>query len=148
MNGQSRRDRARSTFDRGVQLLLDHDMAGFAALWAPHGTMTFPFASGEQPKQLDGRGAVTEYLRDYTNLVDIREIRVHAVHHTGDPDTLVAEFTASGVVVATGRAYTLPYIAVITVAEDGITGYRDYWDLAVIASSLEPLPASPIGSRS
>lgn len=136
MDDQSRRDRASSTFDRAMQLLLEHDMSGFAALWAPNGTMTFPFASGEQPKRLDGRAAVAEYLRYYTDLVDIREVSVDTLHHTDDPDTLVVEFTASGVVVATGLPYTLPYIAVITVGENGITSYRDYWDLDVIASSL------------
>ena len=148
MDDQSRRDRARSTFDRAVRLLLDHDMAGFAGLWAPNGTMTFPFASGEQPTRLDGRAAVAEDLRDYTDLVDIREVSLDALHHTDDADTVVVEFAASGVVVATGRPYRLPYVAVITVGEDGITGYRDYWDLDVIASSLGTAPASPAGRNS
>jgi len=134
-----RRDRARSTFDRAVELLLQHDMIGFAQLWAPAGTMDFPFAAGDQqPTRLDGRDAVMEYLRHYTDMVDVRDVQVHAVHTTGDPDTLVAEWAASGVVVATSRPYRMPYIAVITVGPEGITGYRDYWNLAVIADALTP----------
>lgn len=142
-NPDTRRDRARSTFNRAVELLLQHDMLGFAQLWAPDGTMDFPFATGEQPTHLDGREDVVEYLRHYTDMVDVRDAQVHAVHTTGDPDTLVAEWAASGVVVATGRPYRMPYIAVITVGPEGITGYRDYWNLAVVADAMSP--ADPAG---
>ena len=41
---------------------------------------------------------------------------------------LVAEFTASGVVVATGRPYRLRYIAVLTIRGGHIVHYRDYWN--------------------
>lgn len=136
---QARRDRARSTFNRAVELLLAHDMTGFAHLWAPTGTMDFPFAAGDQPAHLDGRDAVEEYLGGYTAMVDVRDARVHAVHTTADPDTLVAEWEASGVVVATGRDYRMPYVAVISVGPDGIISYRDYWNLAVAADAFVPV---------
>jgi len=138
----NRRNRAHSTFDRAVELLLQHDMVGFAQLWAPAGTMDFPFAAGDQPTHLDGRDAFVEYLRHYTDMVDVRDVQVHAVHTTADPDTLVAEWAASGVVVTTGRPYRMPYIAVITVGPEGITGYRDYWNLAVVAEALTPIEAT------
>ena len=141
-SADNRRNRASSTFDRAVELLLQHDMVGFAQLWAPTGTMDFPFAAGDQPTHLDGRDAVVEYLRHYTDMVDVRDVQVHAVHTTADPDTLVAEWAASGVVVTTGRPYRLPYIAVITVGPEGITGYRDYWNLAVVAEALTPIDAT------
>jgi len=86
-SADNRRNRASSTFDRAVELLLQHDMVGFAQLWAPTGTMDFPFAAGDQPTHLDGRDAVVEYLRHYTDMVDVRDVQVHAVHTTADPDT-------------------------------------------------------------
>jgi len=104
--------------------------------------MDFPFAAGDQPTHLAGRDAVVEYLRHYTDMVDVRDVQVHAVHTTADPDTLVAEWAASGVVVTTGRPYRMPYIAVITVGPEGITGYRDYWNLAVVAEALTPIDAT------
>lgn len=141
-----RRDRARSTFDRAVELLLQHDMTGFGHLWAPTGTMDFPFATGDQPAHLDGRDAVVAYLADYTAMVDVRDAQVHTVHITGDPDTLVAEWEATGVVVATGRPYRMPYVAVISVGPEGITSYRDYWNLAVAAEPFTPATAvTPAG---
>ncbi len=36
----------------------------------------------------------------------------------------------------------MPYIAVITVGPEGITGYRDYWNLAVAAEALTPIDAT------
>lgn len=91
---------------------------------------------------LDGRDAVREYLRHYADTVDVRDVQVHAVHTTGDPDTLVAEWAASGVVVTTGLPYRMPYVAVITVGPEGITSYRDYWNLAVVARALTPIDAT------
>lgn len=128
--------RARETFARAVALLIEHDMPGFANLWAQDGTMDFPFAAGNQPRHLQGRGAVTGYLRRYTDMVDVRDSVVHVVHDTADPDTIVVEWETSGVVVATGRRYRMPYVAVITVGPAGILSYRDYWSLAVVADVM------------
>jgi ketosteroid isomerase-like protein len=138
---QDRRERAHATFKRAVQLLLDHDMTGFAMLWAPTGTMDFPFAGAGQPQHLDSREAVVEYLRHYTDIADVHGATVHAVHFTLDPDTIVVEFEATGVVVATGRDYRMPYIAVITVGEAGIVSYRDYWSMSMIAPAIDPASA-------
>lgn len=138
----ARRARARNTFDRAVELLVQHDMSGFAHLWAVDGTMDFPFASGDQSTHLRGRDAVLAYLAGYTEMVDVRDTTIHAVHTTGDPDTLIAEWEASGLVVATGRPYRMPYVAVISVGPEGITGYRDYWNLAVAADAFAPADAA------
>jgi ketosteroid isomerase-like protein len=66
-----------------------------------------------------------------------REDAVHAIRNA-----VHAEWAASGVVVTTGRPYRMPYIAVITVGPEGITGYRDYWNLAVAAEALTPIDAT------
>jgi uncharacterized protein len=62
-------------------------------LWAVDGTMEFPFAPAGAPRQLRGRAAVAEYLRDYTDQIDVRGIVELAVHVTADPDVVVCEFT-------------------------------------------------------
>jgi ketosteroid isomerase-like protein len=50
------------------------------------------------------------------------------VHQSTDPDVLIAEFDAEGVVVATGKPYRASYIAVITTRDGEIVHYRDYWN--------------------
>jgi ketosteroid isomerase-like protein len=122
--------------DRAMDLLLAHDMAGFAGLWAVDGTMEFPFAPDGYPQRLDGRAAVTEYLRDYTDHVDLRAITSRTVHQTVDPEVVVVEFEVDGVAVRTGRPYRMRYISVITVRNGEITGYRDYWSPQAAADAL------------
>jgi ketosteroid isomerase-like protein len=98
--------------------------------------LEFPFAHPGAPQRLEGRAAVREYLRGYTDLVDVREIPERVVHRTEDPDVVVVEFTANGVVVATGKPYSMRYIAVITVRDGEIQRYRDYWSPAAAAEIM------------
>lgn len=122
--------------DRAMDLLLAHDMAGFAGLWAVDGTMEFPFAPAGSPQRLEGRAAVAEYLRDYTDMADVQAIPGRTVHQTVDPDVVVVEFAVDGAAVRTGRPYRMRYICVITVRDGEIAGYRDYWNPLAAAELL------------
>ncbi len=133
-----RRERAHATVDRLVAALLDHDMAGFADEWAPDGAMEFPFAPPGWPT-VSGKGAVRDYLAGFPDTVDIRGIRHQTRHDTGDPDTVIVEWGVTGVVVKTGQPYDIDYVAVVTVGEQGITGYRDYWNPLAVAAAMGSL---------
>ena len=113
---------------RALQLLLDKDMIGFAGLWAEDGVAEFPFAPPGWPSRLEGRAAVEDYVRDYPKALDIRSIPKQVVHRTADPDVVIVEFEAEGVVVATGKPYRAAYIVVVTTRDGEIVGYRDYWN--------------------
>ncbi|MDX8052677.1 nuclear transport factor 2 family protein [Lentzea sp. BCCO 10_0798] len=113
---------------RALQLLLDKDMIGFAGLWAEDGVMEFPFAPPGWPAGVEGRAAIEDYLRDYPKMLDIQGFPKQVVHQSADPDVLIAEFDAEGVVVATGKPYRASYIAVITTRDGEIAHYRDYWN--------------------
>jgi ketosteroid isomerase-like protein len=119
-----------------LDLVLHNDLAGFAALWAEDGVLEFPFAQPGAPKRVEGRAAVQEYLRGYPDLLEIREIAELVVHVTADPEVVVVEFTANGVVVPTGKAYTMSYIAVVTVRDGEVQRYRDYWSPAAAADIM------------
>ncbi len=120
--------RTHATVDRLLEAVLAHDMAAFAAEWAPDGTMDFPFAPPGGVTHLDGRDAVAAYLEGYTDAVRPRRVTREQRHDTADPDTLVVEFAVAGDVVATGEPYEMRYVAVITVGDAGIVSYRDYWN--------------------
>ncbi|MGW0435357.1 nuclear transport factor 2 family protein [Micromonospora sp. NPDC003197] len=119
---------ATDLFHQAIDLLIAKDMTGFLALFADDGVMEFPFASDGQPSRVAGRAALHDYLIDYPQTLDIREIFDVNLHETADPAVIVTEFTASGVVVATGRSYQLRYIAVLTIRDGRIVHYRDYWN--------------------
>ncbi len=127
---------AEKLVNHALELLLAHDMAAFAGLWAEDGVVEFPFAAPGYPAKLEGRAAVAEYLRDYPNILDIREIPQSVMHQTVDPDVVVVEFEAAGVVVSTGAPYRMSYIAVITVRNNEIQRYRDYWSPLAAAELL------------
>ncbi|MCF6472246.1 nuclear transport factor 2 family protein [Nonomuraea sp. MG754425] len=127
---------ARELVDRALDLLLAKDMRAFAGLWARDGVIEFPFAQPGYPRRVEGRAAVLEYLRDYPDILDVREITDRIVHQSVDPEVVIAEFEAAGVAVATGRPYRLRYVAVITVRDGEIHSYRDYWSPQAAAEIL------------
>jgi ketosteroid isomerase-like protein len=122
--------------EHALELLLAKDMTAFAGLWAEHGVVEFPFAPSGYPQRVEGRAAVREYLRGYPDLLDVREITDRVLHRTVDPEVVVVEFEAAGVVVATGRPYRLRYIAVVTVRDGEIRHYRDYWNPLAAAEAM------------
>ncbi|MDG4780330.1 nuclear transport factor 2 family protein [Micromonospora sp. WMMD961] len=121
-------DNPAAVFHRGMELLLAKDMAGFIALFAEDAVLELPFAPPGQPRRVAGRADLHEYLINYPDLLDVREIHDRTVHETRDPEVVVVEFVASGVVVASGRPYELRYIAVLTIRAGKLVHYRDYWD--------------------
>lgn len=132
----ARRQRTHRVFDRLTAALLAHDMAAFADEWAPNGSMEFPFAPPDWPT-VAGKDAVRDYLVGFPDNVDIRGIRHQTRHDTGDPDTIIVEWGVSGVAIPTGNPYDVDYVAVVTVGDEGITVYRDYWNPMAI-SAFDP----------
>ena len=114
--------------DQALDLLLKKDMAGFAGLWAEDGRMEFPFAPEGWPKEVNGREAVHDYLRDYPKMIDVQEVAWQLVHRTADPDVTVAEFDLRGQIVATGKPFLNRYVVVITARDGQIVEWRDYWN--------------------
>ncbi|MEU0132684.1 nuclear transport factor 2 family protein [Streptomyces sp. NPDC006296] len=128
------------TFRRLLELLLAKDMDAVADLWSEHGTAEFPFAAGASPRRLTGREAVRDYLAGYPDLMDVQTIAALTVHHTEQPETVVAEFTAHGRTIATDEPYRLDYVTVLTTRQGLITRYRDYWSPLAVASASGTLP--------
>lgn len=127
MNEQQRRARVHHTLDAAMERIFAYDMPAFARMWAPDGVMEFPFAVDPGPRRLEGRDAIVDYLSVYNDLMLPKKLRNEKRHDTADPDTVVFEFEVDGQVVADGRDYTLGYVWIITVGDEGIVRFRDYW---------------------
>ncbi len=146
--GDKRREHTDAVVDRALELLLAHDMTGFAHLWTRTGTMDFPFAGPGQPARLEGRAAIVDYLAGYTDMLDVRAIASQTRHHTVDPETVIVEFEVEGLAVESQSPYVMRYIAVIAVGADGITSYRDYWSpLAAVAALGSTAPIDQVPGR-
>ncbi|KAF4408804.1 nuclear transport factor 2 family protein [Streptomyces lycii] len=115
-------------FRHGLRLLLDKDTDGWVGLCADSCVFEFPYAPEGFPRRLEGRAAVADYMRGYTDHIDLREIPETTVHRTEDPRTIVAEFRATGRLVATDEPYAMSYVMVLTVEQGSIVHCRDYWN--------------------
>ncbi len=113
--------------------LLAHDTDAFTDLFADDAVMEFPFAPADRPQRLEGRDAVVGYMAGYPDLLDVQRIHDVVLHQGVDPTDLVAEFSASGTVVATREPYTARYVAVLTIEQGRIRNYRDYWNPVAFA---------------
>ncbi|MEU9183638.1 nuclear transport factor 2 family protein [Streptomyces sp. NPDC048484] len=123
-------------FRQGLQLLLDKDISGWVDLWDDRGVLEFPFAPEGWPKRLEGKAAVSDYMRHYPDHIDLHDFPDVKIHETGDSGTIVVEMRGVGLLVETGAPFDMIYIAVVAVADGLITHYRDYWNpLAVSRGS-------------
>ncbi|MFI7618226.1 nuclear transport factor 2 family protein [Nonomuraea terrae] len=119
-----------------LKLLVVKDMAAFAGLWAEDGVIEFPFAAPGYPSRVEGRPAIQEYMRDYPDILDVRQIVQETVHQSVDPEVAIVEFEVAGVVPRTGKSYRMRYVAVATVRGGEIQLYRDYWSPLAAADVL------------
>ena len=140
LSEDERRQRTGTVIDGLLDALRRHDMKTFADSWAPHGTMEFPFAPPGYPRH-SSRAEVWEYLKDYTDKIDLQEVKEKARHYTLDPDTVVLEFEVVGKLVHNGADYRMSYVSVITVGEEGIVSYRDHWNSLAIALAMRGVEA-------
>ena len=129
-------DAPAAVFRHSLDLLLAHDMHGYLDLWHDDAVTEFPFAPPGSPRRLDGITAITAHLIDYPRIIRLAEVAVVALHETADPHVVIAEFNASGTVVATGKPYQMSYIVVLTVTNGKIAHYRDYWNPTVALAAL------------
>jgi ketosteroid isomerase-like protein len=149
VTADERRRTALEVQERHLALMLDKDMTGWVDLWADDGIFEFPFAPPGFPTRLEGKEAIREYIKDYPKHIDLAAFHDVQVHPTLDPDVLVVEMRAEGRIVATGKPYDMSYIAVITVRDGKLAGYRDYWNPLKALEALggaEALTAAFAGS--
>jgi ketosteroid isomerase-like protein len=97
----------------------------------------YPFAPDGWPKRLVGHSELRGHMHDYPEHLDVRRFKDLTIHETHDPEVIVAEVTAEGVVTATGQPYEVRYIDVITVRGGRFMHYRDYWN-PMLATQLAP----------
>lgn len=126
LSDQDRRQRAHSAVDQVHDRLIVRDLYGLANVWAPHGTLEFPFAPPGFPR-LRGRQEIIGYLREFFEALRVTGIASETRHETARPDTLVVEWEADAVGMRSGRRYRLPYVSIVEVGALGILSFRDYW---------------------
>ncbi|APU17426.1 MULTISPECIES: nuclear transport factor 2 family protein [Actinoalloteichus] len=88
----------------------------------------FPFARPGQPRSVEGRQALGEYLTGVMSRTHVDGLSSLETHQTLNPDVAIIEMTATGTVAGTGEPYQMSYVVVLTVRDGLIARYRDYWN--------------------
>lgn len=104
------------------------DYAAFLNLFADDIVFEFPYAQEPNPKRLDGKAALQQYLEKLGEVLEITSFTKPVIHIAADAPVFFAQFEASGKNMATGRPYEQSYISVIEVKNGKIVHYQDYWN--------------------
>ena len=128
---------AAAVLERRRELLLNLDTEGFTDLFAPDGVIEIPFAGPDLPARIDGQQAI----RDYSRRIATAALRIDgfdtlAVHHTDDPEVLIVELVARGIVITTGHAIMARSIQIFRIRDGKILLFRDYANPNALAEAL------------
>jgi len=113
---------------RSLDTFLAKDMKGWTDMCAENVVAEFPFAPEGSPARIEGRAALYEYLRGYPDAIDVRALPTLKTYATDDPDVAIAEWSASGQVLANGNPYEMRYATFVTFRNGLIVNYREYWN--------------------
>jgi uncharacterized protein len=115
-----------------------------ADLYAERTHVTHPFAPGDV-EVLTTRDALRAHFeagRERLAVLDLEPVDV-TVHHTDDPEVIVAEFAYAGRHRTTGAAVRIPCVFIMRIRDGLIVESRDYADHAAAAAAL----SGPTGAR-
>jgi uncharacterized protein len=96
---------------------------------------------GEPPGEYAGKETLRSLLRMATEKFPM-ELGIDEVLACVDPDELVVEYHADGVVVATGRPYRKQYIARISFVDGRIARQREFFSPNAMKAAMEAQPVS------
>ena len=115
------------------------DIDALIEYFADDAVMELPFAPGQMAKEHRGKGAAYEFQSSVKDTFREFSMTLDAVYETADPNVIIAEHHAHGVVSANGRPYDNRYITIFTFDADGkITNWREYYDAGVVVRAFRP----------
>ena len=126
--------------ERFRRAAIEQSVAELRDLYAVDAVHEFPFTRPGVPARLTGRDEIVDWIAAGWQGMPIRygSYRTLALHRTGDPRTIVVEQEAVGRNTATGRAFALPNIVVLTVVDGRIARLRDYVNVLAAAEAISP----------
>lgn len=131
---------ARDVIEEMFRIFLANSAEELASVFAPDVVIELPFAPPGNPTRYEGltglqeRWARVQSTRHFTKFDEI------TIHETPDPEVVISEYRAHGVVTETGEEYTLRFLMVTTVRDGKIVASRDYSDYVAAAKAFGRLP--------
>ena len=124
---------------RRREVLVQQDIDGFVALFAPDAVLEMPFAGSAVPSRLEGRQAISEFsARSVAPGIRIDDLQHLAVHHTDDPEVVIVEVLAKATLTSTGQAFSGTSVQVFRIRDGQIVLFRDYFNPHGLEDLLTP----------
>jgi ketosteroid isomerase-like protein len=108
------------------RLIIDQDVEGFIALFAPDAVMEAPFAGSGLPERVEGQAAIEKVSRRAADGLRFDDFENVAVHETGDPEVVIAETVTRATHLASGKSFVAPSIQVFRIRDGKILLFRAY----------------------
>jgi uncharacterized protein len=122
---------------RALDKFLAKDIEGWADLCDENIVVEFPFAPDIASRRIVGRDAIYDYLRNYPNVIDLKTTPTMMIHDTSDPNMSIAEWSASGQVISSGKPYEMSYATFVTFHNGLIVNYREYWNPMAFTAAMD-----------
>lgn len=104
------------------------DLAAFLDLFADDIIFEFPYAQAPNPKRLNGKAAMQQYLERLADVLEIHSFTSPIIHVSANSPVFFAQFEAHGTNLEKGSPYEQHYISVVQVKDGKIARYQDYWN--------------------
>jgi ketosteroid isomerase-like protein len=127
----------REVLERLRQASISQSAAELSQVYAADAVHEFPFTRPGLPSRLSGRDEIVNWITGgwKANPLRYERYRTLAIHHTGDPETIIVEQEALGTSATTGE-FALPNLVVLTVHRGQIVRLRDYVSIPAAAAAL------------
>lgn len=120
---------------RAAEAFNDHDIDGYITEFADDATFTDPVQEG-----LD-KAETREYMAELIEAFP--DVRVEPKRIISSGNEAAIEWSFQGTqegefngIPPTGETVDAPFVSIITVSDDGITSWTDYWDQMELAEQL------------
>ena len=124
----------RAVFQRLIDGVTARRPETLPRLYAEDAVVVHPFA--RPATRLEGRDAVREHFARLETLPLEMTARNIVVHHTADPEVIIAEFEYAGRNTETGREFVVPSVFVLRVRDGRIVESREYHDHSLVAHAM------------
>lgn len=122
---------------RALDTFLAKDIEAWADLCDENIVVEFPFAPDAASRRIVGRAAIYAYLRNYPNVIDLKTTPTMMIHDTSDPNMAIAEWSASGQVISSGKPYEMSYATFVTFQNGLMVNYREYWNPMAFMAAMD-----------
>ncbi|MDQ8141472.1 PhzA/PhzB family protein [Chryseobacterium sp. CFS15] len=138
MDSNNKIDIAKDLFHKHLSKFTDPEMTkeSYAALFTEDAVLEFPYAPAPYPNKVVSRESIADYILNITQGAEDWTFKDFRFSATDDANIFFVEFEGSATVISTGKKYKQAYISRLTLKDNLIADYREYFNPAWIIDAF------------